>query len=174
MHDTHQARHHGCGNLPIHSEQELHGFVGQLRNLAEDVWNFEYFVEVLVSAFLSQQKQLFQLLHIKRSHATGVFRSEDRLGSRESTDHGEVHAADNQARVDAKPGGVADNDHAVAMELLGDAAITNFGHEVRAVLDGSPSVEERMNRRMHFEILQNVLNVPALFGRLSRVENNPE
>src|SRR5271165_3553905 len=136
--------------------------------------DLEYLVKVLEGALLSEQHELLQLVYIDRSDSFGRCRLQDGLGGRESADHCQVHATNDQPRVYAKPRRVAYHQHAFPIQPLGNAPITDLGNQVSSVLNRCASLDQRENRRMHLEILENLLNMAALLGGLGGVKNDSQ
>ena len=91
--------YHWCRDFSVDCEQKLHGFVRQFRHLAKHVLDLEYMVEILISAFFSEQHQLFEFLHVEWSDPLNPGGPENSLGRGQPADDRKIHAADDQAGI---------------------------------------------------------------------------
>ena len=113
-------------------------------------------------------------LHVERAGISSALRSQNGLCRGQSADNRQIHAANNHASVDTELSRIAHHKHAFAIQLLGNAVVANLRHKVPAELDTGAAFDQGQNCRMHLEILEDVLDVPAVLCRLLWVEDDAE
>ena len=69
---------------------------------------------------------------------------------------GQIHAAHNEAQIDAQGRSITRNQHAVCSELFRHHVVAAFGDEMTGIFEQFAALNQGLNRRMILQILEHL------------------